>query len=177
MVEIGWKTEDEANARLHGLLWHWLPGLAHSQRQAPALASSSAEYFRDRIANSKVPTLLNKAERAYYTDLFRAIESENWTRVEELFEERSDGPLHQVARAEFYTHANSPKVTAEQVAAWFDDGVALPQADQMARLGMKRGLEYVPDLPTGTAAGFAALFLQAHPPSFGPRRHDARHSA
>ena len=114
---------------------------------SPALASSSAEYFRDRIANSKVPTLLNKAERAYYTDLFRAIESENWTRVEELFEERSDGPLHQVARAEFYTHANSPKVTAEQVAAWFDGGVALPQADQMARLGMKRGLEYVPDLP------------------------------
>lgn len=112
-----------------------------------AAANSSVEYFRARIDNSNIPQLLSNAEREYYTELFRAIDREDWTRVEALLQEKDSGPLHQIARAEYYTAANSPKVTAEQVAAWFDDGVQLPQAEQLGRLGLKRGLEAIPALP------------------------------
>ncbi|WP_427967421.1 lytic transglycosylase domain-containing protein [Altererythrobacter sp.] len=114
---------------------------------SPAAANSSAEYFRAKISDSVVPGLLSNADKAYYTDLFRAIDAEQWDKVEKLLQERSDGPLHQVARAEYYTAATSPKVSAEQIAKWFEDGALLPQAEQLARLGLKRGLEAVPELP------------------------------
>lgn len=114
---------------------------------APALANSSAEYFRARISNSTVPELLSSAEKSYYSELFQAIDREDWTRVETLFQQRDSGPLHQVARAEYYTHARSPKVSAEQVAQWFAEGNLLPQSEQMARLGLKRGLAAMPELP------------------------------
>ena len=113
----------------------------------PAFANSSVEYFRARIENKNVPQLLSSAEREYYTDLFQAIDREDWTKVETLLKDKDSGPLHQIAQAEYYTAATSPKVSAEQVAAWFEQGNLLPQAEQLGRLGKKRGLESIPDLP------------------------------
>jgi len=113
----------------------------------PALANSSAEYFRARITDSNVPRLLSKSEQTYYAELFQAIDREDWSKVEALFAQQAEGPLHAMARAEYYTHANSPKVSVEQIARWFDEGVQLPQAEQLARLGFKRGLEDAPALP------------------------------
>lgn len=112
-----------------------------------ASANTSAEYFRARITDSTVPALLSQDEKEYYTNLFRAIDREQWDEVETLLQNRSEGPLHTVARAEYYTHANSPKVSAEQIAAWLEEGTLLPQAEQLVRLGEKRGLEYAPPLP------------------------------
>ncbi len=114
---------------------------------SPALANSSVEYFRARIENTNVPQLLSSAEREYYTQLFQAIDREDWTRVDSLLQEKDSGPLHQIARAEYYTAATSPKVTAEQIAKWFEDGTLLPQAEQLGRLGLKRGLEVIPAMP------------------------------
>ena len=113
----------------------------------PAFANSSVEYFRARIDNKNVPQLLNNAEKEYYTKLFQAIDREDWTRVDSLLQEKDSGPLHQIARAEYYTAATSPKVSAEQVSKWFEDGALLPQAEQLGRLGVKRGLEVIPELP------------------------------
>ena len=115
---------------------------------SPAMANTSAEYYSARINQSSVPELLNKADREFYSELFHALDREDWSRFETMITERPDGPLHQVALAEYYTAANSPKVSAEQVAAWFERGTLLPQAEQMGRLGAKRGLETLPALPT-----------------------------
>jgi soluble lytic murein transglycosylase-like protein len=109
--------------------------------------TSAAEYFRERAETRNVPQVLSEKEREHYRDIFAAIALEDWERVEELLAKEEPGLLHQVALAEYYTHANSPAVSAEQIAAWIDMGTELPQAEQLGRLGMRRGLEYMPDLP------------------------------
>ncbi|NNK47053.1 MAG: lytic transglycosylase domain-containing protein, partial [Altererythrobacter sp.] len=114
----------------------------------PALAANSAaDYFRERAETSQVPQILSDADQAHYRDIFAAIALEDWSHVEERLAKREDGLLQQVALAEYYTHASSPKIEAEQIAAWFEMGTHLPQAEQLARLGEKRGLEYTPSLP------------------------------
>jgi len=96
-----------------------------------------------------VAPVLTPEERAHYRQLFAAIDTEQWELVESLLAERPDGLLTQTARAEYYTHAKSPKISAEQIAGWFAAGVDLPQAEQLARMGAKRGLTALPVLPTG----------------------------
>src|SRR5690606_10944855 len=43
--------------------------------------------------------------------------------------------------------ANSPRVALPQIEQWLEGGRHLPQAEQMARLGLRRGLSAMPDLP------------------------------
>lgn len=115
---------------------------------APALANSTAaEYFRARVHTSQVPELLSRPDREYYSELFRAIAREDWTRVDAMFAERATGPLHQVARAEYYLHANSPRIELPTIQAWFAAGSNLPHAEKMAGLGAKRGMMSAPHLP------------------------------
>ncbi|MEE4200446.1 lytic transglycosylase domain-containing protein [Erythrobacter sp.] len=117
---------------------------------APAAAQPSsmvANWDEDALANSAVPAVLNEEERAHYRRLFAAIDAENWDAVREGLGLYPASPLYQVALAEYYTHANSPKVSAGQVADWFDLGVELPQAEQIGRIGLNRGLEMLPMLP------------------------------
>lgn len=113
----------------------------------PAAANSSAEYFRSRAQSNNVPHLLSRSDREYYTELFQAIDRENWSRVQEMFDERADGPLHQVARAEYYLAANSPRIELPKIQAWLAEGSRLPQAEQMGNLGLTRGLMSAPYLP------------------------------
>lgn len=114
----------------------------------PASANSSAaEYFRARTTSANIPVLLSNADRDWYRDLFRAIDSQDWGKVDALLTARADGPLHQVARAEYYLHANSPRVELPAIEAWLAQGSQLPQAGQIAGLGIKRGLVTAPSLP------------------------------
>jgi len=58
------------------------------------------------------------------------------------------GLLKLVAEAEYFTHANSPRVELEQIEQWFARGGRdLPQAEQLARLAVSRGAERAPDTP------------------------------
>ncbi len=120
---------------------------APAAAQSAAPATSTAQYFTAKAKSDIVPSILSDAERAYYASLFSAINGEDWEKVEGLLEERDSGLLHAVALAEYYTHANSPAVSADQVARWFDIGLLLPQAEQLGRLGQRRGLEFIPSLP------------------------------
>jgi soluble lytic murein transglycosylase-like protein len=114
----------------------------------PALANSSAaEYFRNRANSTNVPELLSKAERDWYRSLFAAIDTKDWTRVDAMFAEKADGPLHQVAKARYYLDADSPKVELPAIEAWLAQGTTLPQSSQIANLGLKRGLSAMPSLP------------------------------
>jgi soluble lytic murein transglycosylase len=114
----------------------------------PALANSAAvDYFRARADRTAVPSLLSQDDRAFYGDLFASIERKDWAKVQDLFARRPDGPLHQQALAEYYLDANSPRIETPALAAWLAKGAELPQAEQIARLAIKRGVEAVPALP------------------------------
>ncbi len=115
-----------------------------------ALAQGStleARYDRQPAVQANIPAILSQSDRQYYRDLFLAIDREQWAQVEAMLAQRDAGVLHQMATAAYYTHANSPRVSADQVARWFEAGTHLPQAEQLARLGAKRGLTYQPPLP------------------------------
>ena len=125
-----------------------LGGIAALAGATPATANiSAAEYFRSRALNSNVPELLSRPDQQYYSQLFQAIDGEDWVRVDALLAERADGPLHQVARAEYFLHANSPRIELPAIQAWLGRGSRLPQAEQIANLGLKRGLMSAPYLP------------------------------
>ncbi len=117
-----------------------------------ALAQSSndnlvAQYGQAERTGGAVPAVLSSQEREHYRRLFSAIDREQWSEVQALLNQRSDGILTQIALAEYYTHANSPRVSADQIARWFAGGVHLPQSEQLGRLGARRGLENLPAFP------------------------------
>jgi soluble lytic murein transglycosylase-like protein len=97
--------------------------------------------------------VLSPEERNTYRQLFAAIDAEQWPQVESLIAQLPGGVLTQAALAEYYTHAKSPKVSADQIARWFAAGTDLPQAEQLVKMGAKRGLTELPALPAGQ--GFA----------------------
>ena len=115
----------------------------------PALAqqADSRAYFTARLFDQPAPQQLSAEDRAYYDQLFSAIENGAWGTVESLFQQRPTGLLHDVARAEYYLAANSPRVEADQIAQWLRTGTELPQAAQLVRLGQTRGLTAEPSLP------------------------------
>ena len=113
----------------------------------PVQANSAAvDYFRGRANRSAVPALLSQDERAYYKDLFAAIRTKDWARTQLLLAQKGDGPLHAVAKAEYYLAAGSPKIELDALTQWLAAGRDLPQAEQIASLALKRG-----------AANYAAL--------------------
>lgn len=113
--------------------------------------SAAVDYFQNRATNTAVPALLSQDERAYYRELFGAIDRSDWTRVQTMFAEKPDGPLHQVARAEYYLAANSPKIEADALGTWLTKSTDLPQTEQIANLAIKRGVTMVPSLPSATS--------------------------
>jgi soluble lytic murein transglycosylase-like protein len=119
-----------------------LAALALTAVAAPQMAaanSAAVDYFRNRAGNSVVPTLLSADEKAYYKQLFAAIDAGDWTNVQAMLAQRPDGPLHSVARAEYFLAPTSPKIELDQLTAWMPSGSGLPQAEQIAALAAKRG--------------------------------------
>ena len=128
--------------------WAILLALAGAVVPMSAAANSaSVNYFTNRSATGTVPMLLTQDQRAYYRELFAAIESANWVRVQELLAQNSDGPLQQVARAEYYLAAGSPKIELDPLSSWLALGTQLPQSEQIANLAQKRGALTIPALP------------------------------
>ena len=134
-----------------------------------ALPAPAAAQSADLVArwNGTVPggrtiaAVLAPEDRSQYRQLFAAIDAEQWEVVESLLAQNPSGVLTQAARAEYYTHADSPTVAPEQIAQWLGAGTDLPQAEQLIRMGAKRGLIDLPALPRGQ--GFS-------PQPFSPKR-------
>lgn len=114
---------------------------------AQAHAESTREYFTARIARNAAPAQLSDADRTFYRNLFNAIDGKDWTAVQTMLAQKPDGLLTPIATAEFYTAANSPKVSLDQINAWLVKGSALPEAAQLGRLALSRGATAMPDLP------------------------------
>jgi soluble lytic murein transglycosylase-like protein len=115
----------------------------------PASANSAAaEYFRTRADRTAVPALLSQDDRAYYKQMFGAIEREDWPAVQTLLAQRADGPLHAVARAQFYLAASSPRADLQPISDLLAAAPEMPWAEQLGRLAMKRGATALPSMPS-----------------------------
>lgn len=114
---------------------------------ASAQSSMVAQYDRAQTQGTTVPAVLNQNEKQLYRDIFAAIDREQWDVVEALLKRAEGGLLHQVAQAEYFTHANSPRISGERIAQWLNAGVDLPHAPQLGRLGSGRGVEQLPAFP------------------------------
>lgn len=115
----------------------------------PASANSAAAaYFSSRADRTNVPSLLSQDDRAYYTKLFAAIDAKDWATVQAMFAQRTDGPLHAVARAEYYLAPSSPKIDLAPLTNLLDQAPDLPWADQIEQLAQKRGGVNLPALPS-----------------------------
>lgn len=121
--------------------------LALSPTVAAQNGSLVAQYERGGSQSSQIPQQLSADEREHYAQIFAAIDAQSWDQVRLLLSQHTDSILHQITVAEFYTHAESPKVSAEQISQWFAAGLDLPQAEQLGRLGKTRGLEWLPAFP------------------------------
>ena len=123
---------------------------------APAYANSAAlDYFQNRAERTAVPKLLSQDERTYYQALFAAINAEDWAKTQTLLAQKADGPLHLVARAEYYVDPKSPKIDVASLDQWLAQGAGLPEAEQVAALAAKRGSAVTIALPS--AQPFASL--------------------
>ncbi|RVQ69444.1 lytic transglycosylase domain-containing protein [Croceicoccus ponticola] len=111
----------------------------------PAVANTAA--FPVNTPGVRVPDQLSDEQRSFYTNVFSLIDAENWGAVETLLAQRPDESLKQLALAEYYLHPNSPKVELDALNNWLAMGRDLPQAGQIGRLAIKRGLEEGPALP------------------------------
>lgn len=121
---------------------------ASSLHALPASANSAAAaYFSSRADRTAVPSLLTQDDRAYYTKLFAAIDAKDWTTVQAMFAQRADGPLHAVARAQYYIAPSSPKIELQPLTELLQQAPDLPWADQVERLAQKRGATALPALP------------------------------
>lgn len=117
--------------------------------QVASANSAAMEYFTGRADRSVVPALLSAEDRRYYQELFDAIDSSNWIITQALLAQRTEGPLHQIAQAEYFLAAGSPKIELDALNTWLAGGVNLPQSEQIVALAQKRGATVLPALPPG----------------------------
>ncbi|MFN3818569.1 lytic transglycosylase domain-containing protein [Blastomonas sp.] len=133
----------------------------------PALAeTSSYSYFSDRVAKTQVPDQLSSAERQYYGEVFAAIRGQDWAKASVLLDSREKGLLHDIARAELYLAANSPRVEMGPLLSLLSAAPELPHAERLATLATKRGATILPDRPmTVKMASFAGVTRRGKPRS------------
>ena len=120
---------------------------AAAMATAPALAQPTHDYYAGHAARTAAPRQLDQRTHDYYVAVFAAIDRKDWAGAAALLAQRGEGPLHALARAELFLAAGSPRVELPQIEAWLQAGRNLPQAAQLARLGLTRGATTLPDLP------------------------------
>jgi len=111
----------------------------------PALADAGALDATPRAAN--VPAQLSGSERDNYRAVFADLRAENWAGAAGRLDGMRPGPLHDLARAMYYTMPGSPRVEREPLLALLARAPELAQASDLARLARLRGAEDVPGLP------------------------------
>lgn len=86
-------------------------------------------------------------DKQTFAAIFAAIDGKNWTEAARLIEAAPKGPMTSMARAELYVAAGSPKVEATQLQALLQEAPWLPQADQLEKMAIKRGVADLPARP------------------------------
>jgi soluble lytic murein transglycosylase len=118
------------------------------------------------MAKTQVPDLLSSSERDYYAQVFGAIRGQNWAKASELLDGRDKGVLHDIARAELFLAANSPRVEMGPLLSLLNAAPDLPHAERLAILATKRGATILPDRPQMVRmANFGGLTRRGKPRS------------
>lgn len=86
-------------------------------------------------------------DKQTFAAIFAAIDGKNWTEAARLIEAAPKGPMTSMARAELYVAAGSPRVEATQLQALLEEAPWLPQADQLEKMAIKRGVADLPARP------------------------------
>lgn len=132
------------NIRVHKTYW-----LAFALACTPfaAAQANTSGGFRIALPSQPAPSVLNAQEKIVFKAIFDAIRAEKWEDAAKMIDAAPQGPMSAMARAELYVAPNSPKVEAEQLQALLEAAPYLPQAEQLATMARKRGLEMLPDRP------------------------------
>ena len=113
----------------------------------PATANNAA-YISCACDDSDVPTLLsNRRPRLLPIECSRRSTAKTGTTCRICWPSARTARCTKSRLAEYYLAAHSPRVELPQIEEWLRTGYNLPQAEQMARLGLKRGLGAMPELP------------------------------
>ena len=114
---------------------------------ATAQANTSGG-FRTVVSSQPAPSVLSTQEKAVFTAIYDAIRAEKWDDAARMIDAAPQGPMSAMARAEMYVAPNSPKAETEQLQALLAAAPYLPQAEQLATIARKRGLEILPERPS-----------------------------
>jgi soluble lytic murein transglycosylase len=109
--------------------------------------ANTSDGFRAIVPAQPAPNVLSAQEKAVFTAIYDAIRAEKWDEASRLIDAAPQGPMSAMARAELYVAPNSPKVEAAQLQALLEAAPYLPQAEQLATMARKRGLEMLPNRP------------------------------
>lgn len=111
-----------------------------------ATSAAAVPLWNDREANV-VPSILSSKDRNKFENIFSAIENKNWNEAKEAIDKAPKGPLRNMAIAELYLAAGSPRVERDELLSLINDAPYLPQAEQLSRLASTRGADSLPSLP------------------------------
>lgn len=112
-----------------------------------AVHANSSGGFRAIAATQPVPKILNAKEKDAFSGIFAAIRSGKWEEAARMIDAAPQGPMSAMARAELYLAPNSPMVEVAQLEGLLQAAPYLPQAELLAAMGRKRGLEIIPNRP------------------------------
>lgn len=114
----------------------------------PALAATGEEDQGQAARAYAAPAQLSASERENYRLIFAALRASDWAGAAGRLDEMRPGLLHDIARAQLYTMPGSPRVEAGPLVALLNRAPDLPQAPDLARLAVLRGVQTLPSVPT-----------------------------
>lgn len=119
---------------------------------AACLASDARAQTIDttRVGPAPATAAASNTSQEPWRDIIVAYDKEDWDRLRSLIAVQPDTPLKGFLLAEFYTAATSPKIELFEIEEWLGRYGYLPQAEQIFRLGQRRGLTAAYALPART---------------------------
>lgn len=112
-----------------------------------AVQANTSDGARAIMSTQPAPTVLAAKDKAAFAAIYDAIRAEKWDDASRMIDAAPPGPMSAMARAELYVAPNSPKAEAAQLQTLLETAPYLPQAEQLATMARKRGVELVPSRP------------------------------
>jgi soluble lytic murein transglycosylase len=112
-----------------------------------ASANTSENVRSTSEALNALPYQPSAKETQQFSAIYDAIRNQKWAEAAKLIDAAPKGPMANMARAELYLAAGSPKVEASALQALLNDAPYLPQAEKLATIAEKRGANDLPSRP------------------------------
>jgi soluble lytic murein transglycosylase-like protein len=145
------------------------------RRTALALCAATATFAAtaqaqiidlSRVGPPPRPASAPNEAQAPWRDIIAAFDSQDWEKLRILLATQPETPLKGFVLAEFYTAQTSPKIELPEIEEWLSRYAHLPQAEQILRLGQRRGLTATYALPArNTTTRVAGITKRMRPRS------------